>query len=77
MIITHPINMQLTDWADCIAFDLDYYGPIARILNEADWKEWASQFSNLSTLISNNFPVPRSFDNWRDWAEAFVKSVEN
>lgn len=73
--VTLPIGMQLIDWADQIALDLDPYGAFGRLDNEAEWQDWAMQFIKNSSL-KENFPLPYNFDNWRDWAERFCQTVQ-
>ena len=73
--ITLPISMELRDWADQIALDLDSYGALGRLDDIEDWQNWAMQFLNNTTL-GRNFPLPYDFDNWRDWAERFCQTAE-
>jgi hypothetical protein len=73
--ITLPIGMELRDWADQIALDLDSYGALGRLDDIEDWQNWAMQFLNNTTL-GRNFPLPYDFDNWRDWAERFCQTAE-
>lgn len=73
--VTLPTGMSLRDWADQIALDLDPYGAFGRLDVEDQWQNWAMQFLNNLTL-KENFPIPYSFDNWRDWAERFCQVLE-
>lgn len=73
--ITLPIGMELRDWADQIALDLDSFGALGRLDDIDDWQNWAMQFLNNTTL-GRNFPLPYDFDNWRDWAERFCQTAE-
>lgn len=70
--VTLPVNMQLRDWADQIALDLDRYGAFGRLDDENRWQDWAMQFLN-NTALKNNFPVPYNFNNWKEWAERFCQ----
>lgn len=72
--ITRPSFMELRDWADQIALDLDSYGSFGRLDNELEWQDWAMQFLNNTTL-GRNFPVPYDFNDWREWAERFSQSL--
>jgi hypothetical protein len=38
--------MELNDWADQIALDLDSYGAFGRLEKDANWQDWAMQFLN-------------------------------
>ena len=73
--VTLPTGMQLRDWADQIALDLDSYGTFGRLDDETQWQNWAMQFLNNMSL-GESIPLPYSFENWRDWAERFCQSLE-
>jgi hypothetical protein len=73
--VTLPTGMSLRDWADQITLDLDPYGAFGRLDIEDQWQNWAMQFLNNMTL-RENFPIPYSYDNWRDWAERFCQVLE-
>jgi hypothetical protein len=40
-----------------------------------DWKEWASSLKAIDVFTNEGIPGPFIFDNWQDWAEALVNSV--
>ena len=73
--ITLPIGMELRDWADQIALDLDSYGALSRLDDIENWQNWAMQFLN-NTSLGRNFPIPYDFDDWREWAERFCQTAE-
>lgn len=73
--VTLPTGMELRDWADQIALDLDPFGAFGRLDIESNWQNWAMQFLNNMTL-RENFPVPYNFDDWREWAERFCQVLE-
>ena len=73
--LTLPTGMQLQDWADQVALDLDNYGALGRLDDVDNWQNWAMQFLNNTTL-GRNFPLPYDFDDWRDWAERFCQATE-
>lgn len=73
--VTLPTGMGLRDWADQIALDLDPYGTFGRLDDEDQWQNWAMQFLNNMTL-RENFPIPYSFESWREWAERFCQVLE-
>lgn len=72
--ITRPSFMKLQDWADQMMLDLDIYGTLGRLDDEANWQNWAMQFLNNTTL-GRNLPLPYDFDDWRDWAERFAQAL--
>jgi len=73
--ITSPTGMELRDWADQIALDLDSYGALGRLDDVENWQNWAMQFLNNTTL-GRNFPLPYDFEDWREWAERFCQTAE-
>jgi hypothetical protein len=73
--LTLPTGMQLQDWADQVALDLDNYGALGRLDDVENWQNWAMQFLNNTTL-GRNFPLPYDFDDWREWAERFCQATE-
>jgi hypothetical protein len=70
--ITRPTGLALRDWADQIVLDLDNYGAFGKLMNDADWQDWAVQFTNNTTL-GRNLPNPYAFSDWRDWAERMAQ----
>ena len=72
--ITLPTNLELFDWANQIALDLDPYGSFGRLDNDSEWQNWAMQFLNNTTL-GRNFPDPYGFDDWEEWAERFCQTL--
>ena len=72
--VTSPVGMQLRDWADCVCLDVGQLGTIGRIMDEKNWKDWASQFLNLPG-IGRTVPDPAGFENWNDWAYRFCEAL--
>jgi hypothetical protein len=70
--ITRPTGMALRDWADQLVLDLDNYGAFGKLMNDAEWQDWALQFFNNTTL-GRNLPNPYAFSDWRDWAERMAQ----
>ncbi len=60
--------MRLSDWADCLVFDLKNYGTFSPLTAESDWVRWATQFINNSQLVGK-VPNPAQFTDWQEWAE--------
>ena len=72
--ITLPTRMELVDWANQIALDLDAYGAFGRLEDPTQWQNWAMQFLNTASL-GRNFPNPYYFSDWREWAERFAQTL--
>ena len=72
-MITLPVIIGLRDWADQICLDLDQYGPIPQLENEAEWQNWATSFCVISGISQKNPPNPIHFTDWREWASRFAQ----
>jgi len=71
---TLPTRMDLVDWANQVAIDLDPYGSFGRLDDPDNWQNWAMQFFNNAAL-GRNFPNPYDFKDWQEWAERFVQTL--
>ena len=40
-----------------------------------DWKIWGNGIRAIDVFANEAIPMTDSFDNWFDWAEAFVNAV--
>jgi hypothetical protein len=74
--ITLPTNMELTDWADQITFDLDNQTSLSKLMDENAWQDWAVQFVTATGLAGYNVPSPYGFENWQPWADGLCKALE-
>lgn len=72
--ITLPTHMDLVDWANQVALDLDPFGTFGRLDDPTNWQGWAMQFLNNAAL-GRNFPNPYYFADWREWAERFTQAL--
>lgn len=75
-MITLPVIIGLTDWADQIVLDLDAYGPIPRLVSEDHWQDWAVSFCVISGISQKNPPNPYYFSDWREWASRFAQVMD-
>lgn len=66
--IVRPVGISLTDWCDQLVLDLSQYGVIGQLQDESEWREWAMQLLNNTTL-GRNLPNPYNFTEWKEWAE--------
>lgn len=69
--ITSPQRLSLHDWADQVAFDLDYICPVCRLVGD-DWQSWGEQYSTILDQIPN----PYYFDDWKQWGERFYEVLQ-
>jgi hypothetical protein len=40
-----------------------------------NWKDWASGLKAIDVFANEGIPDPSIFDDWHEWAEALVNSV--
>jgi len=71
-----PRGMDMRIWADTTALQLDQYGPVYRLDDEANWRDWASYVIALPTVNACDPPLPDDFDDFREWAQRFVGAFE-
>jgi hypothetical protein len=45
------------------------------IVPEEHWKDWASGVQGIGFFVNSGVPDPRIFDDWREWAKAFVGAM--
>lgn len=74
--LTDPRYLPLQLWADITLFDLENYGPIGRLENEAEWKGWAAGIVGINGISQRNPPSPYDYDDWRDWAYRFYQVLD-
>lgn len=72
--IVDPHFVSLREWADFMVPNLEQFGNLGRLDDETQWKVWASELLNLSS-ISGNIPNPYQFDDWRTWAARCVQNL--
>lgn len=63
-MITQPVNMSLTDWADQVCTDLEPKGFVGR-LDGDDWQRWGAQLINTTGYKSASNPY--LFSDWQTW----------
>lgn len=68
-----PSTMKWEEWNGGL---LHYFGeePIPYV-PETEWTNLANSLRLLNTFSVYNVPGPEEFTEWRDWAAAFVESV--
>jgi hypothetical protein len=74
-IVTTTIDPRIVDnvveWADYMFPSIEDFGVAVRLMDERDWKSWASGLSSISTLAALGIPSAYQFDDWREWAMRF------
>ena len=74
--LTDPRYMSLQEWADVTVFDLENFGPIARLEKESEWQNWGAGFLGINGISQRNPPSPYDFDDWREWAIRFYQVLD-
>ena len=75
-LLTDPRYHRLQDWADYTVFNLENYGPIARLEKESEWKSWAAGIIGINGISQKNPPSPYDFNDWKEWAFRFYQALE-
>jgi len=74
--LVDPRTMRLQDWADVTVYDLEQFGPIARLENESEWQNWAAGIIGINGISQQNPPSPYQYDDWREWAIRFYQVLD-
>lgn len=74
--LVDPRTMRLQDWADVTVYDLEQFGPIARLENESEWQNWAAGIIGINGISQQNPPSPYQYDDWREWAIRFYQILD-
>ncbi len=71
----NPAYMTVRDWADAMVQNLEQFGNLGRLDDEAQWKNWGAQLLNLPGISGSIIPDPYQFDDWRTWAARCVQNL--
>lgn len=74
--LVDPRTMRLQDWADVTVYDLEQFGPIARLESESEWQNWAAGIIGINGISQQNPPSPYQYDDWREWAIRFYQVLD-
>jgi len=44
---------------------------------QTDWKQWAEGLKAIDIFTNEGIPGPMPFNEWQDWATAFVNAVNS
>jgi hypothetical protein len=73
-ILYDPRYQTFEDWA-CLLCE-QYAAQNLSIPNAGtDWKQWAEGLKAIDIFTNEGVPGPMPFNNWQDWALAFVNAV--
>lgn len=75
MIPIDPRMMSAVSWVDQTIMVLANEAPIPRLLDESNWRTWASYVILIPDIAALGPAQPQSYSNWRDWAAAFNESI--
>lgn len=71
-----PRTVDLQFWADSVVFDLEQFGPIGRLENEAEWQDWGAGLIGINGISQRNPPSPYQYDDWKEWAIRFYQMFD-
>ena len=78
-VVTTTIDPRIVDnvvdWADYMFPSIEDFGVAVRLMDERDWKNWASGLSTIASLASLGVPDAYQFDDWREWAMRFNEVI--
>lgn len=78
-IVTTTIDPRIVDnvvdWADYMFPSIEDFGVAVRLMDERDWKNWASGLSTIASLAALGVPNAYQFDDWREWAMRFNEVI--
>ena len=68
-----PTDMEWANWNGNL---LHYYGeePIPYV-DETEWQFLANYLSGMATFANYLIPDSANYDDWRNWANDFIESV--
>jgi hypothetical protein len=67
--------MDVIEWTDKMALELERFGAVSRLDEPERWKEWANRVIAMPKIAVTVPPVPDFFNDWREWAERFVQTA--
>lgn len=73
-VIYDPRHHTFDSWASLM---VEAYGgqQLEIPSGEDNWKAWATGLKAIDLFANEGVPGPYIFENWQDWAEAVVNSV--
>lgn len=71
-----PRGMSVMEWTDRMTIVLDEMVIPEKLLDPAQWREWATNIIDTPNFEGQNVPNPYQFDDWREWAMRFNQVVE-
>ena len=74
MIVYDPRHHTFQSWASLMC-ELFANLQLAVPNSEEQWKEWGAGLAGVATFNAGAIPSPYLFDNWQDWAERVVQTV--
>jgi hypothetical protein len=71
----NPTGTRPIHWSGQMVLSLSQYGPIPKLLNETDWRQWADTVVSLPAIAAVGAPRPERFSSWESWAHQFNQAV--
>lgn len=74
-MIIDPRDLNVVEWTDYMATELEGYSTPPRLDDPTQWRGWALIVCQSPRIASFNPPNPMQFADWRDWAQRFSQAV--
>lgn len=68
-----PRGLTPRRWCDQMVIELQHFGQVPALQDEAHWQEWVEQISGFQGL--EDTPDPSGFEQFEEWAMAFNLAV--
>ena len=73
-LIYDPRFHTFESWA-CLMCELYASNQLQVPILDMDWKSWAAGLKAIDVFANEAIPMTESFNNWQDWAQELVNSV--
>lgn len=74
--IVDPRGSTVIEWTDYMGSNLEAFGPLPRVDDESDWRDWAVAANQFPQVAAVNPPNPYDYEDWEAWAMRFIQSVD-
>lgn len=74
-MIIDPNGYTVFEWTDRVGGILSQFGPVAKLLREEDWMDWANLACILPGIVGQQPPRPTPGEDWLQWAIRFNQVV--
>lgn len=73
--IIDPSFLTVRQWMDFMVLNVEQFGNLGRLDDDAKWQAWGAQLLNLPALSGSIVPDPYQFTDWRTWAARLCQTL--